>query len=88
MLIMTQTNDGFVIAEEDLRIRGPGEMYGTKQAGLPDFKVADLVLDKKILEQARDEAFRLVTEGDPRELEVAKENLKRVRGHWGLVEVS
>jgi len=88
MRIMTQTNDGFVIAEEDLRIRGPGEMYGTKQAGLPDFKFGDLVADRKILEQARDEAFQLVTKGNPKELEQAVKQLVRVRADWGLAEIS
>jgi ATP-dependent DNA helicase RecG len=88
METMTRTNDGFVIAEEDLRIRGPGEVYGTKQSGLPDFRVADLVADKEVLEQARNEAFKLVTEGGRAELEAAKTHLKRIRSRWGLVEIS
>ncbi|GMV38084.1 MAG: ATP-dependent DNA helicase RecG [Fimbriimonadales bacterium] len=86
--IMTQTNDGFRIAEEDLRIRGPGEIYGTKQAGLPDFQVADLVADRAILEEARDEAIRLVAEGDSSELREASMHLTAARMRWGLVEVS
>ena len=49
---MTQTNDGFVIAEKDLQIRGPGEFLGTRQSGLPDMIIADLVADSKILELA------------------------------------
>lgn len=88
MEIMTRTTDGFVIAEEDLRIRGPGELYGTKQAGLPDFKVGDLVADRKVMEVARDEAFKLVTQGNPEELEQAKKQLIRVKEHWGLAEIS
>lgn len=55
--IMTQTNDGFVIAEKDLQIRGPGEFLGTRQSGLPDMLIADIVNDAKILEQARSEAI-------------------------------
>ena len=54
---MTQTNDGFVIAEKDLQIRGPGEFLGTRQSGLPDMIIADLVADSKILELARAEAI-------------------------------
>ena len=55
--IMCQTNDGFVIAEKDLQIRGPGEFLGTRQSGLPDMIIADLVADSKILELARSEAI-------------------------------
>ena len=55
--IMTQTNDGFVIAEKDLQIRGPGEFLGTRQSGLPDMIIADIVNDSKILELARTEAI-------------------------------
>ena len=55
--IMTQTNDGFVIAEKDLQIRGPGEFLGTRQSGLPDMIIADIVADSKILELARSEAI-------------------------------
>jgi ATP-dependent DNA helicase RecG len=54
--IMEETNDGFRIAEKDLELRGPGEIMGTRQAGLPEFRVANLVRDLKILEQARAEA--------------------------------
>ncbi|MEJ5296092.1 MAG: ATP-dependent DNA helicase RecG [Fimbriimonadales bacterium] len=64
MEIMTRTNNGFLIAEEDLRIRGPGEIYGTRQSGMPSFRVADLVKDMHLLEVARQEAFRLL-ERDP-----------------------
>ena len=62
--IMVRTNDGFKIAEEDLLIRGPGEFFGTRQAGMPDLKVADIENDTQLLEQARDEAFKLM-ESDP-----------------------
>lgn len=58
--IMTQTNDGFVIAEKDLQIRGPGEFLGVRQSGLPDLIISDLVKDAKILELARKEALEFV----------------------------
>jgi ATP-dependent DNA helicase RecG len=54
--IMAKTSDGFVIAERDLEIRGPGELLGTKQAGLPEFRVGNLVRDLQILEAAKKEA--------------------------------
>ena len=62
--IMTQTNDGFVIAEKDLELRGPGEFIGTRQSGLPDMIIADIVKDTKILEIARKEAFEFVNNND------------------------
>ena len=58
--IMTQTNDGFVIAEKDLQLRGPGEFLGTRQSGLPDLILSDIVKDAKILELARNEAINFV----------------------------
>jgi len=61
---METTNDGFQIAEEDLALRGPGEFFGIRQSGFPDFRVAHLVRDTPILVEARKEAFRLIQE-DP-----------------------
>ncbi len=58
--IMTETNDGFVIAEKDLQLRGPGEFLGTRQSGLPDLIISDIVRDAKILEIARNEAINFV----------------------------
>jgi ATP-dependent DNA helicase RecG len=63
--IMEQTNDGFRIAEADLEIRGPGEFMGTRQSGFPDFRVANILRDGRLLNDARTEAFQLV-EKDPR----------------------
>ena len=61
---MVQCSDGFAIAEQDLNIRGPGDMLGTRQWGIPEFRVADLVRDAALLERARAEAHALV-ERDP-----------------------
>ncbi len=57
--VMTETTDGFRIAEADLEIRGPGEFLGTRQSGLPDFRIANLLQDGRILEEAREDAFAL-----------------------------
>jgi ATP-dependent DNA helicase RecG len=82
MNAMTRTNDGFEIAEEDLAIRGPGEFFGTRQAGMPDLKVASLVRDAKLLEVAREEAFRIAAE-DPALLKPEHQMLKRIlREKW------
>ncbi|MCS6776891.1 MAG: ATP-dependent DNA helicase RecG, partial [Chthonomonadaceae bacterium] len=64
MEIMTQTRDGFRIAEEDLRLRGPGEFYGTRQSGMPELQIADMVRDIDILAETRETAFSLV-DADP-----------------------
>ncbi len=53
---MTETTDGFEIAERDLALRGPGDFFGTRQAGLPTFRSIDLVRDRDVLEQAKREA--------------------------------
>jgi ATP-dependent DNA helicase RecG len=58
--MMERTQDGFEIAEKDLQIRGPGEFFGTRQAGMPEFKVADLIEDEDLLQSAREEATRMV----------------------------
>ncbi|MDI6744287.1 MAG: ATP-dependent DNA helicase RecG [Thermodesulfovibrionales bacterium] len=58
--IMVKTNDGFRISEEDLDIRGPGEFFGTRQAGMPDLKLANIIRDARLLDAARKEAFALI----------------------------
>src|SRR6185295_18445069 len=60
--IMTQTNDGFRIAEEDLRLRGAGDIEGTQQSGSMPFKIADIFRDQKLLIVARDEAEKILKE--------------------------
>jgi ATP-dependent DNA helicase RecG len=91
MEIMTRTNNGFLIAEEDLRIRGPGEIYGTRQSGMPSFRVADLVKDMRLLEVARQEAFHLL-ESDPDlsrpEHTALREAVERFRHRFAIATVS
>ena len=62
--IMTQTNDGFKISEEDLRLRGPGDFFGARQHGLPEMHVADLGADVNVMQRAQDEAARVLA-ADP-----------------------
>jgi len=89
---MVRTTDGFKIAELDLELRGPGEFFGTRQAGMPSFQVASLVRDRQLLEAAKREAAAVLA--GPNE-EVSKEEIDRalrhMRIHWqktyGLVEV-
>jgi ATP-dependent DNA helicase RecG len=69
--MMRETDDGFRIAEEDLRLRGPGEVLGSKQSGLPDFKLADLSAHQELLQTARDDT-KLIIHKDP--------NLETARG--------
>jgi ATP-dependent DNA helicase RecG len=89
---MVRTNDGFQIAELDLELRGPGEFFGTKQAGLPSFRVANIIRDRQLLEAAKREAA-FVLSGPNQEISQAEIDraLKRMRTRWalsyGLVEV-
>lgn len=62
---MEETNDGFRIAEADLKLRGPGDFLGTKQSGLPDFKFADILEDQYLLGVAKEKAHQLLQQ-DPR----------------------
>ena len=89
---MVRTQDGFEIAELDLELRGPGEFFGTKQAGMPGLRVANILRDRKLLELAKREAHAVVENLDP---EITQEDRDRImvhlRQHWqrryGLVEV-
>ncbi len=88
---MVRTQDGFELAELDLAMRGPGEFFGTRQAGLPDFRVANLLRDREMLELAKQEAARFVADPGP---DVTDAERTRVREHlkqawqrrYGLVE--
>ena len=62
--ILTESEDGFYISEKDLELRGPGEFLGTRQSGLPDFVLADLIEDKATLEKARESAFAIAANPD------------------------
>jgi ATP-dependent DNA helicase RecG len=89
---MTRTNDGFQIAELDLELRGPGEFFGTKQAGIPAFRVANIIRDRQLLEMAKREAALVVSGPNA---EISKDEigraLREMRSRWahsyGLVEV-
>ncbi len=78
--IMTEMDDGFKIAEADLGIRGPGDFLGTKQSGIPQFKLANLVRDWKLLNKARDAAFDLIAH-DP-ELKGHSELKSHIKTKW------
>jgi len=81
--VMASTSDGFRIAEADLEIRGPGEFLGTRQSGLPDFRVANLLRDGRVLEMARREAFELVARADV-STDPRYESLRRILSErWG-----
>ena len=89
---MTDTNDGFKIAELDLELRGPGEFFGTRQAGMPSFRVANIIRDIELLQAARQEAAAVL---DGPNSEISPEEISRalvhMRARWkhtyGLVEV-
>lgn len=78
--IMTETNDGFVIAEKDLEIRGPGEFLGIRQSGLPELNLTDLTRDVKILECARKEAFEFLRENNINNYPEIQKNVKQNLG--------
>jgi ATP-dependent DNA helicase RecG len=90
--MMVRTQNGFEIAELDLELRGPGEFFGTRQAGMPEFRVASLLRDRKILELAKREAAIVVAGSDPA---ISKQDvamvMEHLKAHWqrryGLVEV-
>jgi ATP-dependent DNA helicase RecG len=75
--IMTRSNDGFEIAEHDLRLRGPGELFSTRQHGLPDLKIANIIDDYELLIMARKNAFELVSE-DPVLTKAEHKNIRQV----------
>ncbi|MGA7381015.1 MAG: ATP-dependent DNA helicase RecG [Terriglobales bacterium] len=89
---MVRTNDGFKIAELDLELRGPGEFFGTRQAGMPSFQVANLIRDRQLLEIAKREAAAVLEGPNP---EISREEINRALRHmrtrwqksYGLVEV-
>lgn len=82
LAIMRETNDGFVIAEKDLELRGPGEMLGTRQTGLLQFKVADLMRDSAMLPAVRDAALELL-EHHPQQVDPLLERWLKHGQHYG-----
>jgi ATP-dependent DNA helicase RecG len=89
---MVATTDGFEVAEKDLELRGPGEFFGTRQAGMPSLRVANLIRDRKLLELAKHEARALLQDATPEiSAEEKRAAVQYLRMHWnrryGLVEV-
>jgi ATP-dependent DNA helicase RecG len=89
---MVATTDGFEVAEKDLQLRGPGEFFGTRQAGMPSLRVANLIRDRKLLELAKREARELLEDAtDKISAEEKRAAVQYLKMHWnrryGLVEV-
>ena len=80
MKTMQETNDGFVIAEKDLELRGTGEFFGTKQHGLPDFKIANLFVDMPMLKSVQSVALKIEAEDKGLKLEKNK-RLRKLVNH-------
>jgi ATP-dependent DNA helicase RecG len=87
--VLVDTSDGFKVAEEDLRIRGPGEIFGTRQHGLPELKVADLIKDFELLRLARRDAFAIVKDDPglnaPHHQQLRREVIKAYAGKLNLL---
>jgi ATP-dependent DNA helicase RecG len=88
---MVRTNDGFEIADADLKLRGPGDMQGTQQSGVLALKIADIVKDEKILKLARNDAYEILVDDQelakPENANMKKylKQLKRKKTNWGII---
>ncbi len=80
--VLNKTNDGFQIASEDLKLRGPGDFFGIRQSGDMEFQLADIYQDSRILQQASEEAQRILTQDRELELPEHGELRKRVRSQF------
>lgn len=80
---MEATTDGFRIAEADLEIRGPGDFLGTRQSGMPDFRVASILRDGAILEQARSAAAKLLERDEQLHSSEGQRILQELLQRWG-----
>jgi ATP-dependent DNA helicase RecG len=83
---MTDTTDGFEIAERDLRLRGAGDFFGTRQAGVPTFRLIDLVRDRQLLELAREEADTWLS-GAPTTAAALAQLVEAWAQRFGLIEI-
>jgi ATP-dependent DNA helicase RecG len=83
---MTETTDGFEIAERDLRQRGAGDFFGTRQAGMPTFRLVDLVRDQQVLERAQQEAARWFESSTPSSATISQ-LLRAWEERFRLVEI-
>lgn len=91
MTVMTETQDGFKIAEEDLNLRGPGEFFGTRQSGMPELKLAHLIYDRPILIAARQEAFAIIDQDPhlrhPAHVLIREKFIKDYQARFGLGQI-
>ncbi|NQT47038.1 MAG: DNA helicase RecG, partial [Candidatus Omnitrophica bacterium] len=91
LAVMVESSDGFKIAEEDLDIRGPGEIFGTRQHGLPEVRFGNIARDMEIMDIARKEAFELVRNdsklADSHNAYIREELNRRFRGKLDLIKV-
>ncbi len=89
--VIASTSDGFRIAEEDLRLRGPGEFFGTRQHGLPELRVGDIVADYPLLRMARKDAFELVAADpelrDPKHVNLREALMRKFKDRLELINV-
>jgi ATP-dependent DNA helicase RecG len=91
LAVMTRSNDGFEIAEQDLRLRGPGELFSTRQHGLGDLKIANIIDDFDLLNLARRDAFAMIdadpSMNKPENAELRRTLIEKFGDSLGLVDI-